>query len=69
MKFLFLYDFNGIEATFTVEADDLSEAESRVKAMGTAKIEGVIYDEIFVADVEMLDLTNHASVVDWIKNL
>ena len=53
MIYIYLYNFRGIEATFTIMAEDRKEAEARFEAMKTAIYEGEVFKEIPIADEEM----------------
>ena len=53
MRFIYLYDFKGTEATFTVEAVDQAEADERFAAMKLAVFEGTVVYEIPIDDSEM----------------
>jgi len=54
MKFIYLYNFRGNEATFQVQADSKAEADERFEAMKLADFEGTLVEEIAVPDYEML---------------
>jgi hypothetical protein len=53
MIYVYLYKFRGIEATLTVEAENIPEADERIKAIGTAQYEGELIEEIAISDAEL----------------
>ena len=52
MRYIYLYEFRGIEATFTIGADNRTEADERFQAMKSALFEGTLEYEIPISDEE-----------------